>query len=245
MFCHPLGRLFFGLNIGDFHCGIRAFRRDILKSLNLKQDGMELASEMLIKASLLDLNIFEIPTTLRQSIKGRKTHLRTWRDGWRHLKYMLSFAPKFSLLTTSIFLLIISIVLNVFYYLKFSIFTGTNTLLISLSCFIASVNIASDYLLSREIILRNYSKKDNLSLNKLNHLLGLNKGTDRLFKFTALSFLISLILGIRIFIFFLNNNLNSNEASKTSFLFCILIVLTLSSYLTATKITTLKSLYDD
>ena len=237
-----LGRLFFGLKVGDFHCGLRAFRKDAINSLNLQSLGMEFASEMLIKASLLNLNIKEIPTTLRKGVPGRKTHLRTWRDGWRHLKYMLSFAPKFSLLPSSIILFLTSFALIIFYYFQFSIFRGSSTLLLALSSFITSLNIISDYILSREIIYKNYSNRDFLRLDRLNMLLGLNNGTDRLFKCAGISFLISAIFAIRLYFFYLNSNLNSIAAGGNTFLFCLTTVLSISLYLTATKITTFRTL---
>ena len=93
-----LGRVFFGIKVGDFHCGLRAFNKSKIDALRLNCNGMEFASEMVIKASLLELPITEIPTSLRRDPPGRKPHLKTWRDGWRHLKFMLSFAPKFNLL---------------------------------------------------------------------------------------------------------------------------------------------------
>ena len=238
-----LGRLFFGINIGDFHCGLRAFKKESILKLNMECDGMEFASEMLIKASLLDLNITEIPTILRRGYQGRKAHLRTWRDGWRHLKYMLSFAPRFSLLPFSIVFLFIATLLLLFYSKQYSIFGGSNTLLISLSCFILSLNIISDYVLSREIILCKYRKKSLLKFDRLSGLLGLDKGTDRLFKYSLLTFLGALFFGVRFYLDFLNNALSSFSASINGFGFSLMIVFCIILYLTATKISTFRSLY--
>jgi glycosyltransferase involved in cell wall biosynthesis len=89
-----LGRLFFGSRIGDFHCGLRAFRRDILPALDLKSEGMEFASEMVVKGTLRGLAISEVPTTLSPAMRSRKPHLRPWRDGWRHLRFLLLFSPR-------------------------------------------------------------------------------------------------------------------------------------------------------
>ncbi|MBO0727970.1 MAG: glycosyltransferase family 2 protein [Acidimicrobiaceae bacterium] len=89
-----LGRLFFTSPVGDFHCGIRAFRRDAYLDLRLKTTGMEFASEMIIMASLAGLRIAEIPVSLRPDGRSRKPHLRTWRDGWRHLRFMLLYSPR-------------------------------------------------------------------------------------------------------------------------------------------------------
>ena len=89
-----IGRLFFRTNIGDFHCGLRAFRRDAVLGLDLRTTGMEFASEMVVKASLLGLRVTEVPTTLSPDGRSRPPHLRSWRDGWRHLRFMLLFSPR-------------------------------------------------------------------------------------------------------------------------------------------------------
>ena len=88
------GRLFFRSPVRDFHCGLRAFRRDALLALDLKAPGMEYASEMVIKASLGGLRITEVPTTLSAPPGARKPHLRPWRDGWRHLRLLLLYSPR-------------------------------------------------------------------------------------------------------------------------------------------------------
>ena len=89
-----LGRLFFHSEVGDFHCGLRAFRRDAILGLGLSATGMEFASEMVVKASLHGLRVSELPITLRRDGRSRSPHLRTWRDGWRHLRFMLLFSPR-------------------------------------------------------------------------------------------------------------------------------------------------------
>jgi hypothetical protein len=79
--------------VGDFHCGLRGFSRAAILRLGLTSTGMEFASEMVMKASLAGLNIAEVPTTLSPDGRSRPPHLRSWRDGWRHLKLLLTFAP--------------------------------------------------------------------------------------------------------------------------------------------------------
>lgn len=88
-----IGRLFFRSPIGDFHCGLRGFSREAVMKLDLGAPGMEFASEMVVKATLAGLSITEVPTTLSQDGRSRPPHLRSWRDGWRHLKLLLEFAP--------------------------------------------------------------------------------------------------------------------------------------------------------
>ncbi len=92
-----IGKLFFKSKIGDFHCGLRGFKKSSILNLNLTSTGMEFASEIVIKASLAKLSITEIPTRLRTPPYERTPHLRPFRDGWRHLRLMLSYAPKFSI----------------------------------------------------------------------------------------------------------------------------------------------------
>lgn len=88
-----IGRLLFGSAIGDFHCGLRAFTRDAFERMSLTTAGMEFASEMVIKATLLGMRVTEVPTTLSPDGRGRPPHLRPWRDGWRHLRFMLLYSP--------------------------------------------------------------------------------------------------------------------------------------------------------
>jgi glycosyltransferase involved in cell wall biosynthesis len=88
-----LGRVFFRAPVGDFHCGLRGFRKTSIERLDLRTTGMEFASEMVIKATLQEQRIAEVPTTLSPDGRSRSPHLRTWRDGWRHLRFMLLFSP--------------------------------------------------------------------------------------------------------------------------------------------------------
>jgi hypothetical protein len=89
-----VGRLFFRVDIRDFHCGLRAFPREAMLRLGLVSPGMEFASEMVAKAALAGLRLEEVPTTLRPDGRDRPPHLRTWRDGWRHLRFLLLFCPR-------------------------------------------------------------------------------------------------------------------------------------------------------
>lgn len=89
-----IGRLFFNSPIKDFHCGLRAFRRDAILGLDLRTQGMEFASEMIVKATINKLRIEEVPTTLSPDGRNRPPHLRTWRDGWRHLRFLLLYSPR-------------------------------------------------------------------------------------------------------------------------------------------------------
>jgi glycosyltransferase involved in cell wall biosynthesis len=89
-----VGRLFYQSLCGDFHCGLRGFDRNVILGLDLQAPGMEFASEMVIKASIAKLRIAEVPTTLSPDGRDRPPHLRSWRDGWRHLRLLLLFSPR-------------------------------------------------------------------------------------------------------------------------------------------------------
>ena len=102
-----IGRLFFRAPVGDFHCGLRGFDRQALLSLGLRTTGMEFASEVVVKAALAGWRIAEVPTTLRPDARGRPPHLRSWRDGWRHLRFLLLFSPRWLFLYPGVFLLVL------------------------------------------------------------------------------------------------------------------------------------------
>lgn len=89
-----LGRLFFRTPSNDFHCGLRGFSIEAMRAMNLQSAGMELASEIVIKASLLDMKVCEVPTQLFPDGRDRPPHLRSFRDGWRHLRFLLLFSPR-------------------------------------------------------------------------------------------------------------------------------------------------------
>lgn len=92
------GRLFFSCPIGDFHCGLRGVERESALRLGLRAPGMEFASEMIVKAALARWRIAEVPTILSPSGRSRPPHLRSWRDGWRHLRFLLTMSPRWLML---------------------------------------------------------------------------------------------------------------------------------------------------
>ncbi|MCD0447781.1 glycosyltransferase family 2 protein [Actinocorallia sp. API 0066] len=108
-----VGRLFFGSKIGDFHCGLRGFRRDTALALGLQSSGMEFASEMVVKMTLADARIAEVPTTLKPDGRSRAPHLNTWRDGWRHLRFLLLYSPRWLFLIPGVVLMTLGLVAGV------------------------------------------------------------------------------------------------------------------------------------
>lgn len=105
-----VGRLFFRINVGDFHCGLRGFSKEAVQRLRLVTPGMEFASEMVAKAALAKLRVAEVPTTLHPDGRDRPPHLRTWRDGWRHLRFLLLFCPRWLFLYPGLILMLVGTV---------------------------------------------------------------------------------------------------------------------------------------
>ena len=108
-----IGRLFFRSPCGDFHCGLRGFSRAAVMKLDLRTTGMEFASEMVVKATLHGMQITEVPTTLSPDGRSRRPHLRSWRDGWRHLRFLLLYSPRWLFLYPGALLMLIGLITGV------------------------------------------------------------------------------------------------------------------------------------
>ena len=107
-----VGRILFRSPVKDFHCGLRGFRREAILELDLRTTGMEFASEMVVKATLNKLNIVEVPTTLSPDGRSRAPHLRRWHDGWRHLRFLLLYSPRWLFLYPGVVLFLVGLVLG-------------------------------------------------------------------------------------------------------------------------------------
>jgi glycosyltransferase involved in cell wall biosynthesis len=104
-----LGRIFFNSRCGDFHCGLRGFSKAAYEKLGMRTTGMEFASEMVVKATLLNLRVAEVATTLSPDGRERAPHLRSWRDGWRHLRFMLLYSPRWLFLYPGALLMLLGL----------------------------------------------------------------------------------------------------------------------------------------
>ena len=104
-----LGRLFFRCPVRDFHCGLRGYSADAFRRMDLQTTGMEFASEMVIRATLLGMEVVEAPTTLSPDGRSRPPHLRPWRDGWRHLRFMLLYSPRWLFLYPGLLLMLVGL----------------------------------------------------------------------------------------------------------------------------------------
>lgn len=104
-----IGRLFFRSPCGDFHCGMRGFSKAAVTKMDLRTTGMEFASEMVVKATLHGMRIAEVPTTLSPDGRSRPPHLRSWRDGWRHLRFMLLYSPRWLFFYPGVLLMLMGV----------------------------------------------------------------------------------------------------------------------------------------
>jgi glycosyltransferase involved in cell wall biosynthesis len=105
-----IGRLLFRSPCGDFHCGLRGFSKAAVMTLDLRTTGMEFASEMVVKATLHKMRITEVPTTLSPDGRSRSPHLRSWRDGWRHLRFLLLYSPRWLFLYPGVLLMLLGLI---------------------------------------------------------------------------------------------------------------------------------------
>jgi glycosyltransferase involved in cell wall biosynthesis len=108
-----IGRIFFKAELGDFHCGLRGFNTSAVRNLKLRSRGMEFASEMVVRCRLARMRIAEVPTTLKKDGRSHPSHLRTWRDGWRHLRFLLIFAPRWLFFYPGLALFTLGIVFSI------------------------------------------------------------------------------------------------------------------------------------
>ena len=148
-----IGHLFFQCPVTDFHCGMRAFKRSVVTALDLRTTGMEFASEMVIKATLTGMKIEEIPITLQKDGRNRPPHLKTWRDGWRHLRFMLLYCPRWLFMIPGTCLLMMGLVVS---SLLFSgplvlgkVTFDTNSLLVATMAIVVGYNLITFAIISK------------------------------------------------------------------------------------------------
>ena len=146
-----VGRLFFNSKIHDFHCGLRGYNRNRIMALDLYTTGMEYASEMIVRAELSDYKIAEVPTTLRKDGRSRSPHLRSFRDGWRHLKFLFMYAPNWLFLYPGIILfitgLILSVILMFGQFSVFGIILSIHTLLYASAMIVSGITIIGMFIM--------------------------------------------------------------------------------------------------
>jgi glycosyltransferase involved in cell wall biosynthesis len=191
-----IGRLFFKINIGDFHCGLRGFSKAAYKKMNLKTSGMEFASEMVVKSKLNNLSITEVPTTLKKDGRSRKPHLKTWSDGWRHLRFLMLYAPNWVFLYPGILLAFVGILLSLLLILKpiefNNITLDVHTLLYASSFLLLGFQFIIFYGLTKVFAVENELLPKSNRYNKLFKIINLEKGLIIGFIFLLVGILLSL-----------------------------------------------------
>jgi len=148
-----IGKLFFDIPVNDFHCGLRGFNRESMMEIGLNTQGMEFASEMVVKSALNNLKITEVPTTLSPDGRSRPPHLNTWRDGWRHLRFLLIYSPQWLFFYPGIVFMLLGTVFSVLLiqeplYLD-EVRLDIHTLLYSAGSVFIGFQLISFYVLSR------------------------------------------------------------------------------------------------
>jgi glycosyltransferase involved in cell wall biosynthesis len=120
-----LAKRMFRSPVGDIYCGLRGFRESAIQQLDLRSTGMEFAIEMVVKSSLHGLRVVEVPTTLAPDQPGREPHLRTWRDGWRSLRFLLVYSPSWLFLYPGAALMLVGTVVSCFLAIRPRTIAGT------------------------------------------------------------------------------------------------------------------------
>jgi hypothetical protein len=196
-----LGRLLFKIQVRDFHCGLRAFQRRVILELDLKSNGMEFASEMIIKASLAGVIIDEVPTKLFPDGRSRPPHLRTWRDGWRHLIFMLVCSPRWLFFYPGLFLFVSGCLISFIAYfepLRLGIFLiGINSYFLGLGSAMVGVQVILLAILAR-VFSTNYNiLPQSNSVSLFERLFTLERGIILGISFILISILGFASLGIQ------------------------------------------------
>ena len=175
-----MGRLFFKVSIKDFHCGLRGFNRKSILDLDLTSTGMEFASEMVVKAALNNLRIAEVPTTLKPDGRSRAPHLRTWRDGWRHLIFLLFASPRWLFLVPSLILMslgLLGMIATGFGMAHIaSLYFYTNTYFFSIGSLISGLQLFLMSILARIFSTQHGFIPKNSSISKFDKLFTLERG---------------------------------------------------------------------
>ncbi len=176
-----VGRLFFNCPVKDFHCGLRGFKKDIVERLDLKTTGMEFASEMVVKSTINKLKITEVPTILSKDGRSRPPHLRTWRDGWRHLRFLLIYSPRWLFLYPGLTLMLIGLLLMMLIIpgpmgLFKQIYFDTNTLLYAGAFIIVGYQAVSFGIFTRAYAVESGFLPKKESLTKAFNLISLESG---------------------------------------------------------------------
>jgi len=175
-----VAQLLFRTGIGDVNCGLRAFSKAAFERMDLQTTGMEFASEMIVRASLLRLPVAEVPTVLRPDRRSRRPHLRRWRDGWRHLRFMLLYSPGWVLLAPGVAMVVVGVIGSAL-LVRGPVYIGTTAFDINTLLVLAFVVIVGYQLIVFAVSMRTYAAETGLlppspTLNRLYRYVRLETG---------------------------------------------------------------------
>lgn len=193
-----LGRLFYKSKISDFNCGMRGYKRKSILKLDLKTTGMEYASEMIVQATLNKLKITEVPTTLKKDGRDRPPHLKSFRDGWRHLKFLLIYSPKHMFLLPGLLLIIFGILGMIVTNLHIeSVNLGVHTMLYSGAAIVIGFQTIIFFILAKVYAINSgMHPKDDKVINTLKEIT-LEKGVILGILFIIIGFALSIYAVIK------------------------------------------------
>lgn len=191
-----IGRLFFRSKIGDFHCGLRGFSKEAFQQMELKTTGMEFASEMIVKASLKNLKITEVPTVLSPDGRSRPPHLNTWRDGWRHLRFLILYSPTWLFLLPGMLIMLFGVISSTL-LLPGPVSFGTttfdvHTLFFTSGCVLIGFQFILFYGLTKVFTVENELLPKSKKYDRLFKLINLEKGL----LFGLFLFLVGVVLSV-------------------------------------------------
>lgn len=208
-----IGQVFFKSKIRDFHCGLRGYNRERILNLGLHTTGMEYASEMVVMAELEKYKICEVPTTLKKDGRSRASHLRSFRDGWRHLKFLLMYCPKWLFLYSGVTLIIIGLILGMILSLGQLSIGGVvlsiHSMIYCMVAIIVGINIIYFYLFTKIYAEKNHFIPKDKSIDKF-----VKFGEDRGILIGIMTFLFGLILTIVAVIIWSRTGFNELEPEK-------------------------------
>lgn len=167
-----IGRVFFRAHVGDFYCGLRGFRKDAVQKMDVCTSGMEFALEMVVRAHLLKMKIIEVPTTLDPDGRDRAPHLRSWRDGWRSLRFFLIFSPRWLFLIPGLLMLIAGAASTVMLINQ----PRLNSMLFSMMLIMMGIQCESFYLIIRNFATQEGFLPPHPLLTKFNRIFELETG---------------------------------------------------------------------
>jgi glycosyltransferase involved in cell wall biosynthesis len=192
-----IGKLFFGSPVGDFHCGLRGFDKEAIRALGLKTGGMEFASEMVVRSTLFGYSIAEVPTTLSQDMRSRPPHLNTWRDGWRHLRFLLAFSSRWLFFYPGLVMIFLGLTVSAFLitgdiYIA-GVGFGVHTMLFSALAIVIGFQLVQFALLSKAFAVNAGLVPARPWLEKLRKSLTLEKGVVTSVVIMAFAVVIALV----------------------------------------------------